>query len=210
MQWQVGRNVRDSACFALKRDSSYGSDWTHPVDAHGKSEDPAMNPSDEVRVISKDLLDGLSSSAAASPRLRQHRNLHASYDEPCQRFFNAIEPGSYLRPHRQGLIPRSKLLVPVRGRFALLVFDDAGAIVRVVRVSAGNEPGWAVAAEVPPGRWNTLLSLSPGAVLLEVKAGPFDPDAPREPAPWAPEEGSPEVAAYLVRLLDAVANPPPC
>ncbi|PZO06784.1 MAG: cupin fold metalloprotein, WbuC family [Lysobacteraceae bacterium] len=167
-----------------------------------------MNPSDNVRVISPDFLDRLTSQAVASPRQRQHYNLHATYDDPCQRFFNAVEPGSYLRPHRQALIPRSKLLVAVRGRFALLVFDDAGGIVQGVRFAAGELPGWAVAAEVPAGRWNTVLSLSPGAVLLEAKAGPFDPDAPREPAPWAPEEGGPDVAAYMAWLFDAAAKLP--
>jgi cupin fold WbuC family metalloprotein len=149
-------------------------------------------------------LDELSARAAASPRLRQNHNMHADYNEPCQRFFNAIEPGSYLRPHRHWLIPRSKLLVAVRGRFATVLFDDAGEVERVIRFAAGGDSGWAVAAEVPAGRWNTVLSLKRGSVLIEVKAGPFDPDAPRELAPWAPDDSV--AAEYLDRLYRRVST----
>lgn len=162
-----------------------------------------------VKEFSGEFLDVLSTQAIASPRLRQHRNLHTSYAEPCQRFFNAIEPGSYLRPHRQALIPRSKLLIAIRGRFALMIFDDEGAVTQIVRISPGESMaarGWAVGAEVPPGHWNTVVSLATGSVLLEIKAGPYDPNAARELAPWAPPDNSPDVLRYLKNLEELVAN----
>lgn len=37
--------------------------------------------------------------------------------------------------------------------------------------------------------WYTIVALDPGCVLLDVKTGPFDPDQPKELAPWAPKDG---------------------
>jgi len=42
-----------------------------------------------------------------------------------------------------------------------------------------------------------VLALTPDAVLLEGKSGPFDPQGPREFADWAPEEGAAEAQVLL-------------
>ena len=42
-----------------------------------------------------------------------------------------------------------------------------------------------------------MLALVPDAVLLEAKAGPFNPNAAKELAPWAPEERTQEGQAFL-------------
>jgi cupin fold WbuC family metalloprotein len=153
--------------------------------------------------ISSGLLADLVSSAAASPRLRQHRNIHLSYDDPCQRLLNAIGVDSYIRPHRHRLDPKTETLIAVRGLFALLVFDNDGEVRQVRRFGTERyalEVGVSVAIELPPHAWHTVLALVPGSVLLELKAGPFDPLAAKEPAPWSPEEGTAMAADYFRRL----------
>lgn len=144
-----------------------------------------------MKVFSASHIDELVRRAETATRLRQHQNIHASYDEPCQRLFNAIEPGSYMRPHRHFAVPRDELLVAVRGLMALVTFDDAGHVKSVVRF--GSEKFWsdvAFGVEVELETWHTVLALVPGSVLLEVKAGPFDPAQPKDLADWAPCEGS--------------------
>ena len=47
-----------------------------------------------------DYLDALVAQAKAGVRLRQHLNIHQSYDDPSQCLLNAVEPHSYIRPHR--------------------------------------------------------------------------------------------------------------
>ena len=156
-----------------------------------------------MKVFSAEFIDGLVQEAAASPRRRQHHNVHADFAETVQRTFIAIEPGSYVRPHRHGLTPRTETMLAVRGLMALLVFDDAGEVMQVVRFGAGQigeAQGAAVGVETPPGVWHSLVALEPGSAFIEIKAGPFDPDAPREFAAWAPAEGAPQVEAYLARL----------
>jgi cupin fold WbuC family metalloprotein len=160
-----------------------------------------------VKVFSKAYLDELVHLACASPRRRQHRNIHKEYGDPCQRFFNAIEPDSYLRPHRHASGQGPETMIAIRGFMALLIFDQAGQIAEVHPFGSGHhhEQGSAAAGvETPPDRWHTVLSLEPGSVLLEIKAGPFDAGVPKFPAPWAPEEHAPEAQEYLAGLFAAI------
>ena len=153
-----------------------------------------------VKVFSVDYLDSLVEEASQSRRARQHRNIHERYDDPCQRFMNAIGVDSYIRPHRHSLDPKAETLIAVRGQFALVTFDDAGAVLNIVRFGTGTETKVPVGADLPPGTWHTIIALVAGSILLELKAGPFDPNAAKEPAPWAPEEGTLEGMDYLQRL----------
>lgn len=70
----------------------------------------------------------------------------------------------------------------------------------------GDVPTLAVGAEVPANTWHTVIALVPGCVLLEVKAGPFDPNQPKDLAPWAPDEGSAAAAKYLEKLIESVTG----
>lgn len=153
-----------------------------------------------MRKFTHGLLDDLSGRALESARRRQHENLHRSYSEPCQILFNAIGVDSYIRPHRHLLDPRRETLIAVRGSLAVLKFNDMGAILDVARLfarSVGGDACASVGVEVEPDEWHTVIALREGSVLLEVKAGPFDPQGAKEFAPWAPTEGSPEAADYL-------------
>jgi cupin fold WbuC family metalloprotein len=160
-----------------------------------------------MKIFSADYLDDLTAQAQGNPRQRQHRNVHQSYQEPCQRLFNAIEPGSYIRPHRHASDPKEELLIAIRGVMALVTFDDAGNVTGVL--CFGSEkygPDMAAGAEVPADTWHTVIALEPGCVLLEMKAGPFDPNQPKNLAPWAPEEGSVWVPSYLNQLMQKVSS----
>jgi len=158
-----------------------------------------------MKVFSADFLSKLTAQAQSSPRKRQHLNIHESYVDPCQRLFNAIEPDSYIRPHRHAVDPRDELLIAVRGSMALVTFDEQGMVTGVVRFGVDrNGEGLAVGVEVPANMWHTVIALEPGCVLLEVKAGPFDPNQPKDLAPWAPDEGSSSANEYLDKLIESV------
>jgi cupin fold WbuC family metalloprotein len=161
----------------------------------------------KVTVFSNAYFEELVGKAGASPRRRQHRNVHADYADPCQRLFNAIEPDSYLQPHRHSMEQGAETMVAVRGQFALLTFDDFGRIDELQTFGSGShgtgESG-ASGIEIPPMHWHTLLALKSGSVLLEIKAGPFDPDRPKLLARWAPAEGSEEAHLYHQSLMDEI------
>ena len=158
-----------------------------------------------MKVFSADYLNQMTADAQSNPRKRQHRNIHESYADPCQRLFNAIEPSSYIRPHRHAADPKDELLIAIRGLMVLVTFDDQGMVTKVVRFGADrNREGLAVGAEVPANTWHTVIALESGCVLLEVKAGPFDPSQPKDLAPWAPDECGPNAKQYLDKLISRI------
>ena len=73
---------------------------------------------------------------------------------------------------------------------------------KVVRFGVGRQ-GEDIAAgvEIPAGTWHTVIALEAGCILLEVKSGPFDPNQPKDLAPWAPDEGGPKAKQYLQQLI---------
>lgn len=144
-------------------------------------------------------------AAASSPRGRQHRNLHASHAEPCQRLVNAMRRDSYIRPHRHVDYVTNECLLALQGRFLLIEFDNSGAIVAALRM--GGDDADVVVAEVYPSCWHTVVALEDHSILFEVKSGPYDPNTAKSPANWAPAEGSPEAMEYLSWLREQALAP---
>ena len=104
-----------------------------------------------------------------------------------------------MRPHRHHLVPKDETLIAAQGLLGVLVFDDAGQVVQQLKLGTERHaaPGVGPVVDMPAGTWHTVLALTPDAVLLEGKAGPFDPQGPREFADWAPEEGTAEALVML-------------
>ena len=84
----------------------------------------------------------------------------------------------------------------------MVTFDEQGAVTNVLRFgSEKHGDQMAAGAEVSSSTWHTVIALESGCVLLEVKAGPFDPNQPKDLAPWAPEEGTSSAVSYLQQLI---------
>ncbi|UFS71560.1 WbuC family cupin fold metalloprotein [Geomonas sp. RF6] len=150
-------------------------------------------------VIDQQFLDEITEEAKGSPRLRKNRNLHHGDEAPCHRLLNAMEPGSYIMPHRHLSEFKDESLVIVRGALGVISFDEAGNVVDAVRLEAG---GNGVAVNIPHGSFHTVVSFASGSVFFESKGGPYTPIAAAEKAPWAPEEGSPDAPLFHQRLLE--------
>ena len=152
-----------------------------------------------ARSFTFDQFVDLHGQAKASTRQRQHLNIHASHEAPFQRLFIAFGLDSYVRPHRHHLVPKDETLIAAQGLLGVIVFDDAGQVVQQLKLGTESHaaPGVSPVVDMPAGTWHTVLALTPDAVLLEGKAGPFDPQGPREFADWAPEEGTAEAPVLL-------------
>ena len=112
---------------------------------------------------------------------------------------NFLWRDSYIRPHRHAADPKPETLVALRGEIGCLTFDDRGEIVQQRRIVASGDCPVIV---VEPREWHSVVALSETALLLEFKAGPFDPSAAKEPAAWAAEEGAATAVAYLRSLQE--------
>ena len=78
-----------------------------------------------LNLVGCELVGELSARAAASPRRRANHNLHPELADPVQRFLNAMEPGTYVRPHRHmAPEPKWELFVVLDGE--VVVHDAAG------------------------------------------------------------------------------------
>jgi cupin fold WbuC family metalloprotein len=148
----------------------------------------------ELKIVSHRQLHRLSAEAAASPRLRKNLNVHPELEDPIQRLFNALEPGTYIRPHRHAHPANWELMLAVRGAFAILVFDDTGLLQDRVDLSAA---GGDCAVEIPARTWHAAVVLAPETVLFEVKPGPYAPLGDQDLAGWAPPEGDPEAERFV-------------
>jgi cupin fold WbuC family metalloprotein len=150
-----------------------------------------------MKIFDQAMLSQLTDEAIGNPRRRKNLNIHPSDDFCAHRLFNAIEPGSYIRPHRHLAPAKDETFVIIRGALGVLMFDESGSISASAVLTPG---GPAFAVDIPHGSFHGAVSLAPGTVFFEAKAGPYLPLADDEIALWAPAEGTPESAAYLAAL----------
>jgi cupin fold WbuC family metalloprotein len=146
-----------------------------------------------VRIIDQKLLDRITGEAMNNPRRRKNYNFHSSDDFCCHRLLNAMEPDSYIRPHRHLDPTKDESMVMVRGRMGVLIFDEAGNVLNQVIIGAADA---AIAVDIPHGLFHTVVSLENGTVFFESKAGPYLALTEEEKGEWAPAEGAPEAVSY--------------
>ena len=148
--------------------------------------------------INKDFVEKLSVIAKQKERKRTNHNFHSEGTDPLQRMLNALEPDSYVQPHKHENPDKREVFIILTGKLAVLEFNDNGEISGFVILSTetGN-----YAVEIPERTWHTIIALEPGTVVYEVKDGPYDPLIDKNFAKWAPEEGSAHVTEYMNSLV---------
>jgi len=131
-----------------------------------------------LKQLTAAMLDALALQARQSPRRRANHNLHQELSDPVQRLAIAMEPDTLVLPHRH---PQTwELLLPLRGRFLVLHFDQAGRVTE--RTVLGED---CQVLENPAGVWHAVLSLDHGGIIFEVKQGPYMPVGEADQASWA-------------------------
>lgn len=151
--------------------------------------------------INNELLFALSDEAASSKRKRKNYNFHKEPEARIQRMLNAMEPGTYVRPHKHEDPDKLEVFFCIKGRIAVIEWTDQGEIIRIEILDPllGN-----YGVEVPARTWHSLVSLEAGSVAWEVKDGPYDPADDKHFAPWAPAEGDPDAEVWLNDLIRKV------
>ena len=163
------------------------------------------DPADSLALVpvSDVLLDEVTQAAWDSPRKRHMLRFH-EFSEPVQRMLNAVEPGTYVRPHRHVQPDKPEAFVVLRGAVLVVRFGDDGTPLEGLAVS---EEGPVRAAEVPPRAWHCFLVLRAGTVLFEVTQGPYDAATNKQFAPWAPAEEDAEGAHAFIAELRRYFDP---
>ena len=124
-------------------------------------------------------------------------NFHPKLDDPVQRLLNALEPGTYIRPHKH--YGKEESFVLLRGTVLAVSFNDDGSIHDHYILDAREGH---LGLEFEENVYHMLTSLATGSVVYEIKEGPFIPHSEEGSAPWAPPEGTPEGSEFLKSTLD--------
>lgn len=157
-----------------------------------------------ITVFETETFNQLTEKARSSERLRSHHNLHANLDDKCQRMLVAMEPDSYVPPHRHRQPAKPELLSVLRGSIAVLLFNDDGSIKQVVRCEAGSGT---TGCDIPAGVWHNIISLQEGSIFLEAKPGPYERLIPEDFGAWAPAENDASAPEYLKKLHENASTP---
>ncbi len=146
--------------------------------------------------ITSELIDSVINKARTSPRLRMNYNFHPELGDPVQRLINALEPWTYIRPHKHPTKEESFVLL--RGTILAVAFNDDGTIRdhAVLSHSTGI-----LGNEFEENTYHMLTALETGSAVFEIKEGPFIPHSEGNSAPWSPKEGTPEAKEFLEKVF---------
>ena len=81
-----------------------------------------------MKNVDQQTLDKLCREATASPRRRAHLNLHEDLEEDVQRLLIAMQPDTYIRPHRHPEPYKKETLIILQGRCACMTFHNDGSV----------------------------------------------------------------------------------
>lgn len=146
--------------------------------------------------ITKNQLDKLSREAVKNTRKRAFFQLH-NHTDPVLKLLNALEPETYIQPHKHFLKDHQELFVALRGKLIIVIFDIHGNIIEHVLIGPRED---ALIFEVPGNTWHTIWSLEKGSVVMEVIKGPYNRESFKEFASWAPAEGDLSCDKYIEEI----------
>ncbi len=154
-------------------------------------------PVTAVTLLTNDLLVQAQNYARSSSRLRVILPLHKSADDTLQRMLNAMEPGTYVQPHRHSSPPKAESIIVLSGAICFVMFDEQGNVEVMFDIVAGSST---FGIDIDAGVYHTFFPLATGTVVFEAKPGPYAAADDNDFACWAPKEGSGNVAGYLEML----------
>ena len=154
-------------------------------------------PAAAVIPVDTAMISAAKKASRESPRKRVILPLHKQGAASLQRMLNAIQPGSYIRPHRHAE-DRAESIMVISGSILYLTFTEEGNVDEVFTLTVGSGR---IGIDIEGGVWHSFMVLEPDTVLFEVKPGPYNTQTDKEFAPWAPAEHSEDAATYLDQLL---------
>jgi len=148
--------------------------------------------------IDQNLLEEMAHKSKAAKRGRAHFLFHRSHDDTLQRMLNAMQPGTYLQPHKHENPDKREVFLVLTGKFLVVEFDEQGNISDHMILDAN---GHQHAAEITERTFHTVICMAPDSIAYELKDGPYSPIDDKNFASWAPKEGDPTCADFIDRIL---------
>ncbi len=161
-----------------------------------------------IATIGAEDIEVLRQAVRKTPKRRVRINAHPGSDDELHEMIIAIEPGSYIRPHKHP--GKSEAFHIIEGQVDIVVFSEAGEVERIVSLAAkgGRHPFY---YRMSTPHFHTLIIRSDLLVVHEITNGPFLPTGTIYAA-FAPEEGDTASAAVfqanLVKRVAAIQERP--
>ncbi len=158
-----------------------------------------LPPQQNITCINTDILQKAIDSSRQSPRKRIILPFHKSESDNLHRMLNALQPMSYIRPHRHIDPPKAESIIVLKGAIRCVIFDNLGNITEHYNLAAAS---FNIGIDTEPGIYHTFFATVPDTVLFEVKPGPYEKSSDKDFASWAPTEHSEGVESYLKALYE--------
>jgi cupin fold WbuC family metalloprotein len=156
-------------------------------------------PSETVVIINDNLIQKAIDSSRISPRKRIILPFHKSPSDNLHRMLNALQPNSYVQPHRHLDPPKAESIIVLKGAIIYVEFNNTGEIERFYQLSSES---FNIGVDIEPGIFHTFFAVVEDTVLFEVKPGPYELGSDKDFASWAPTEGSASAIEYLRNLYE--------
>ena len=160
-------------------------------------------PDADVVPLTLSMVGELLKLSKESERKRMIQRIHKRDDVAVHKMFNALQPGTYIPPHRHLDPAKTETVLVVAGSMLFVRFTEDGDIEDQILVQPGTET---FGVDVAPHVYHTFIALKPDTLIFEVKDGPYVKASDKDFPAWAPKEGAPEADAYLLNLLKTLAE----
>ncbi len=150
-----------------------------------------------LKKVDNTIIEDTLQKAKESERKRAIYCIHEKEDY-FQRMINAVLYDTYLVPHKHENPDKLEIFLILKGRIAVLIFDDKGEIKEKIILDEKETR----LVEIPPRTWHSFVVLTPEAVLYEVIEGKYDEKTHKKFAEWAPKEQDEEAQKYLKKLRE--------
>ena len=142
-------------------------------------------------------IDFLKERARGNRRQRARLCAHRGADEVVHEMLIVHARDCYVRPHKHR--QKSESFHVIEGELQVVIFDDAGQVVRVIRMGEFGSGG-VFYYRLDEGLFHTVIPVSNWVVFHETTKGPFD-RAETIFAEWAPtDEQLEEQQVFLQQL----------
>ncbi len=151
-----------------------------------------------MKKITQESINKVCDEARDSKRKRKNYNYHDELSDTLQRLLNAMQPGTYIQPHKHEAPDKREAFIILQGRILVLTYNNEGEITEhfILDPKEGN-----YGVEIPEKTWHSLIVLEEDSIVYEVKDGPYSPVSDKNFASWAPAEGEEGCTEFNDRIL---------
>ena len=130
---------------------------------------------------------------AKSAAKRRYPKIFHERGAEFNRAINFILNDSYMQPHCHPSEEKIEEIWVMRGKMAVIFFDDEGTITKSIMLEKGRGDY----IKIPAFAWHTYVIFSDYSISYETMMGVYDPATWKQFPEWAPAENTPGSIAYL-------------